>query len=82
MDMIIWRVRYISCDGGRIGNESMEFFFQKEMAEKRMQELIEQSNKRNPKYLFETKTTSLDGVVGYCNWQFMNMLAVDSVKVK
>jgi len=79
----VWRVRTLSCDGGLPGREwSAEFFMDRRVAESRIRELIAQSDERNPNYPFREQQEDLDGVVGFCNWQFGTMLTLDAVEVK
>ncbi|TWU51484.1 hypothetical protein Poly59_30760 [Rubripirellula reticaptiva] len=81
--LVIWRVRLVSCDGMRQGREwSAEFFTSKESAERRLQESIDESDRRNPKYLFESQQEDVDGLRGNCNWQFGEMLVMDAVEAK
>jgi hypothetical protein len=78
----IWRVRKVSFDGAQIGREwKSAFFLNEAKALDYMRQLIEESNKSNPKYPFETEQEDLDGVRGYCNWQFGSMITMDSVRV-
>ncbi len=77
-----WRVRKLSCDGGCIGREwSCELFELEYVAVNRFNEIIEESNKRNPKHLFSKRMEVIDGVVGICNWQFGIMLSIDKVHI-
>ena len=81
--IIAWRVRVISCDGGLPGRAWVErFFLRKDAADKRMLEIIEDSNIRNPKYPYGAHEENLEGIVGYCNWQFGIMVTVDSIEIK
>lgn len=81
--LVIWRVRKISCDGGQPGREWLsEFFLDKGKASNRLMELIAESDRRNPKYPFRSDHEELDGVRGYCNWQFGVMLTMDSVEAR
>jgi len=81
--LVIWRVRSLSCDGGHIGKEWAAWFFQeKTAAESRLRQRIDSSNQRNPKYPFNEKPVAIDGVVGFCNWQFGLMLTMDGVEVE
>ena len=80
--MVIWRVKTASCDGGRLGRVWGEhFYFTQEQAVNHMMRVIRESNERNPRYLFKTEPETIDGVTGYCNWQFGIMTAVNSVTV-
>lgn len=80
--MTIYRVRKISCDGNRLGRVwSEEFFYVELVAANRLTELIIDSDKQNPKYPFSTTAVSVEGVVGFCNWQFGIMVVKDSVEV-
>lgn len=80
--MTIWRVRLISCDGGQPGREwKAKFFRHKKDAKNCLFKEIAESDRRNPKYLFKTTEEMVDGVVGYCNWQFGGMLTMDAVEV-
>jgi hypothetical protein len=82
-DVVIWRVRRISCHGGQLGREwSSEFFLDECKASHRLMELVAESNKRNPRYPFKTDQEELDGVRGYCNWQFGIMLTMDAVEAR
>jgi hypothetical protein len=45
-------------------------------------ELIAESDARNPKYPFKKDLECVDGVRGYCNWQFGIMLTVDAVEAR
>jgi len=81
--IVIWRVRSLSCDGGSIGRTWSEIFFQDaDEALAQLQNQIAKSDKQNPKYPYKTQQESIDNVFGYCNWQFGNMMALDSVKVQ
>lgn len=81
--MVIWRCRVVSCDGGRIGKVwSEKFFFLPESADAYTKEIIELSNKKNPKYQYDKDQKEIDGIYGYCNWQFMVMVVVDSCEVR
>ena len=79
----IWRVRRIDCDGrlpGRVW--SSEYFADEQEAVQRLKELIAESDERNPRYPFETQEEDIDGIRGYCNWQFGIMLTLDSAEVQ
>lgn len=81
--IVIWRVRQISCDGGQLGREwSAEFFLDECRASNHLKELLAESDRRNPKYPFEKDQEELDGVRGYCNWQFGIMLTMDAVEAR
>jgi hypothetical protein len=82
VSMVIWRVQKASCDGGRLGRVWGEYFyFTQEQAVNHMMRAIRKRNESNPKYLFETEPETINGVTGYCNWQFSVMIAVNSVTV-
>lgn len=79
----LYRVRSISCDGGVIGRTwNEDFFFNEEDANHRLRTLISENDNRNPKYPFKTLPEIIDGISGYCNWQFTTMLTVDKVEIK
>lgn len=79
----VFRLREISCDGAKPGCEHRSaYFFTKKLAEDTLHNWICQYNTRNPKYKFNTKLETLDGVTGYCNWQFGIMITLDTVEVK
>ena len=67
--------------GNRVESGRQSFFLDERKASKRLMELIAEKNRRNPKYPFNACQEELDGVRGYCNWQFGIMLTIDSVKV-
>lgn len=78
----IWRIRKVSCDGGKLGKEwATEFFTDMNMAENRLMEWVAEHNNRNPQYKFKTELEEIDGVRGFCNWQFGIMLAIENVKL-
>lgn len=80
--MKIYRVRVISCDGGKPGREWQVFLFLNLVdASRKLHELIDESDKRNPKYPFEKTPENLDKISGYCNWQFGTMITLDSLEV-
>lgn len=79
----IYRVRTISCDGGRLGRTWAEnFFFDRIDAEDYLKKLIRESDERNPRYLYKSESENVDGLVGFCNWQFGIMIALDYISVK
>ena len=81
--MKIYRVRELSCDGGRIGRVWLEkFFMDPHAALKYLQDYIVDSDRRNPKYPFKKEPEEIDGVYGYCNWQFGTMISTDMVRVQ
>ena len=81
--IVIWRVRTLSCDGGRIGRSwSEEFFTKEEDARERLADLVSESDERNPRYPFKAELETIDSTEGFCNWQFGTMLAVDSVNAR
>jgi len=82
-NLVIWRVRQISCDGGQPGREWLSKFFTDETkAAALLSEWIFESNKRNPKYLFREEQEVVGGVRGYRNWKFGIMLTMDAVEVE
>lgn len=73
----------VSCDGFQLGREWLsEFFLDERRASSRLMELIAESDRKNPKYPFEKKQREIDGVRGYCNWQFGIMFTMDAVAVE
>jgi hypothetical protein len=81
--MVIWRVRRLSCDGGHIGRTWSEIFFTNpDKALTQLRNQISKSDKQNPKYPYKTQPESVENVIGYCNWQFGTMIALDSIKVQ
>lgn len=78
--IVIWRVRILSCDGGRIGRSwSDEFFLKEDSAKMKMNQLIRDSDERNPQHLFKTSQETIENTVGICNRHLGIMLVVDSV---
>jgi hypothetical protein len=78
----VWRVRKLSCDGNVVGREwSCELFTNADKANKRLNEIIANSDKRNPNHKFNTKIEAVENVVGLCNWQFGLMVSIDEVIV-
>ena len=79
----IYRVRTISCDGGRRGRTWTEsFFFEQTDAEDYLEKLIRESDERNPKYPYKSEPENVDDLVGFCNWQFGDMVVLDYISVK
>lgn len=77
----IYRVRELSCDGGHLGKTWEEtFFFDVEDAESHLKKLIKKSNEQNPQYPYVPQ--AIDGLRGFCNWQFGIMIALDYISVK
>ncbi len=76
--MICHRVRTLDCDGRKIGKVWAEEFYGKLIdAEILQSKIIEKSDSRNPKYPFEKDIEGIEGIYGYCNWQFGIMVTVD-----
>lgn len=80
--LLVWRVRTIDCDGGKLGHVWAETFFRaEESATNHLKKVIEEKNLKNPKYPYKADSEVIDGVSGFCNWQFSTMVAMDSFEV-
>lgn len=81
--MIVYRVRILSLDGDRIGKEwCCKLFYNESDAEKCIQDYIKKSNHRSPAFPFKKEQETVDRVTGYCNWQFSEMVTLDSLEIK
>lgn len=81
--MIVYRVRILSLDGDRMGKEwCCKLFYDEYIAKQYVQDYIKKSNDRNPAFPFKKEQETVDRVTGYCNWQFSEMIALDSLKVE
>lgn len=91
MDEIIkaYQVVVCSCDGGRIGETyGQHFFIKKAKAEAKMLKLVNDHNEkeqqrgkyyRGPGQLY--KQDSVDGVSGWCCWQYGSMIYLKEIKI-
>ena len=78
---IIYRVRAIDIDGGKIGKTWFAKFFETILsAEKWRIEYINQQKAKNSKY--EYKQDTIEGVNGIACWQFGIMYTLDGVIVE
>jgi hypothetical protein len=81
--ILLTRVRTLSCDGRRIGKtRNEEFFFDVDDAMDHQKKLIQDSDEKNPAHTFKEEIEAIDGIFGFCNWQFGIMIAVDRIEVK
>ena len=83
--MTLWRCKRLSCDGGRLGKVWQEWFFLSEGEAKN--KLYQEVSDRNTVELdrgskCRWKPDTVEGVEGYCNWQYGSMLICDRVEVE
>lgn len=82
-EVVAYRVRKFSCDGGRQGKTWDEKFFLSPVdAQKYLKDEIAANDERNPKYPFKKESEDIDGIRSYCNWQFMIAIALDEILLK
>jgi hypothetical protein len=80
--MFIARVREVNCDGNKQGRTWSERFFKSlDKAEGYQNQLIDESNKKNPRNMFNKEIECVDSLYGYCNWQYGIMITIDKVFV-
>lgn len=82
---MIWRVKIVACDGNQLGKVWQEWFFNsKELAEIFLKDKIKTENneelKRNRNFALYKKDL-VEGISGYCNWQYGTMLLLDEIKI-
>jgi hypothetical protein len=82
----IWRVRRVSCDGGYIGKVWGESFcLNKDAAEAKLSEMLSTENaleEARGRTFAMYKPATVDGIVGWCSWQYGMMLTIDSFEVQ
>lgn len=82
----VWRLRELSCDGGRIGRTwSESFFTNKDKADERLAAMVAEKNtqeKSRGRDFAMYMSRVVDGTVGWCSWQYGIMIAIDSFEVE
>ncbi len=76
-----WRVRLLSCDGGRTRTWREKFFENEEDALQYQKDTIKDSDEKNPDHPYSKTPETVDEITGYCNRQFGLMCSLDKISI-
>lgn len=86
--MKAYQVVHCSCDGGRIGKVWAQHFFVDETdAKKKLDDIVNKHNQRELDWPRKDtagrlyKQDTVDGVLGWCNWCYLDMVYMREIEV-